>query len=111
MKKQSTVIHVEKEPKYVDSLTGFHLDGYPNPFNPDIVFQYEVREHTDVSIIIYNIMGNPVRRLLDRQHEEGEFRVVWDGKDDDRLELPGGMYFCRMIAGDEIKVLKVVKMR
>ena len=111
MKKQSTVIHVEKEPKYVDSLTGFHLDGYPNPFNPDIVFQYEVREHTDVSIIIYNIMGNPVRRLLNRQHEEGEFRVVWDGKDDDRLELPGGMYFCRMIAGDEIKVLKVVKMR
>ena len=37
-------------------------------------------------------MGNPVRRLLDRQHEEGEFRVVWDGKDDFGDRIGKGVY-------------------
>ena len=106
-----TVLCAEEASNRVPLPSSVRLDGYPNPFNPEIVLEYEIGKPATVSIVIYNIMGNPVRRLPDVWREEGKHSTVWDGKGENRTELPGGLYIARMVAGNEIRNLKLVKMK
>jgi len=60
----------------------------PNPFNPVAEISYAVPERSRVSIGVYNVQGQLVRRLVDRVISPGDYRVIWDGKGKRRLLLP-----------------------
>ncbi|MDW7679925.1 MAG: cohesin domain-containing protein, partial [bacterium] len=57
---------------------------YPNPFNAATVIEYEIPENINrVTAVIYNILGQPIRRLMDNASlESGVHQLVWDGVDD-----------------------------
>ncbi len=68
------------------------LSVYPNPFNPRTTIQFELQESSQVSLIVYNILGQQVKRLSDVFMQKGTYSVQWDGKNDYGEPLPSGMY-------------------
>ena len=81
---------------------------YPNPFNPSTTIHYAVpgggrrTEERDwitsnhTTLIIYNILGQEVRVLVDGYQGPGHFTASWDGRDDRGSEVPCGVYFYRL---------------
>jgi hypothetical protein len=70
---------------------------YPNPFNPSTNMEFSLPEATHVSLEVFNILGQNVRRLLDRDMPAGVHRVVFDGRNDRGTRLATGVYFYRMV--------------
>ena len=84
---------------------------YPNPFNPETTFEYQLPQTTNISIRIYNVMGNLVREFTDGRQGPGRYRVTWDGKDDSGRRLTSGIYFFRMEAETFSRVRKMTLIR
>ncbi len=77
--------------------TALHTN-YPNPVRDATTIEYELAEPGEVTIEIYNVLGQRVRRLVDREHEAGTYTVRWDGRNDAGKRVASGPYFYRMQA-------------
>ena len=105
-KKHTTSINMsERRPEKID------LQVYPNPFNPQTEIQYDIQHSTHVSIKIYNVLGSPIRTLVDKVEMAGYHVVTWDGKDDNQHVVASGIYFCLMRAGSLIDTEKLLFVR
>jgi hypothetical protein len=92
--------------------TAFALhNNYPNPFNPVTNILYDVPELTDVTLEIFNVMGQRVRTLAQGSHEPGRYQIVWNATNDIGESLSSGMYIYRIQAGDFVSVKKLVLMK
>lgn len=69
------------------------FSNYPNPFNPITNIEYVLPQAGQVTLIIYSILGQKVRTLVDEEYPAGHFAVTWDGKDDYGNILSSGTYF------------------
>jgi ligand-binding sensor domain-containing protein len=76
------------------------LQNYPNPFNPTTTIKYQLPKATDVSITIYNLLGQKVRTLVNDFKEPGSFEVDWDSLNDSGIQIASGVYIYRIQAGD-----------
>ncbi|MCF7796794.1 MAG: T9SS type A sorting domain-containing protein [Lentisphaeria bacterium] len=84
-----------------DELTGVPTDfalkqNYPNPFNPTTTIGFEVPEHSNVHLGIYNVLGQEVRSLVRGNYTPGRYQVVWDATDNHGSRVVSGVYFYRM---------------
>jgi len=114
------------------------LQNYPNPFNTSTIIPFTVTRsevngsrfivnsptHTTqqsvnssqlmvhsplhTTLVIYNILGEKVRTLVDEEKPPGEYRVMWDGKDETGKEVASGVYFCKLKVGDFSQSRKLV---
>lgn len=84
---------------------------YPNPFNPTSTIQYDIPEAANVTLVIYDILGREVIRLVDRQIQPGYHRAVWDAKDHVGGAMPTGIYFARLLTPDYTKSIKMLLLR
>jgi hypothetical protein len=75
--------------------TALHAN-YPNPVRSATTIEYQLAESGPVSIEIYNVLGQRVRRLVDREHEAGPHAVQWDGRNDAGQPVASGPYFYRL---------------
>ena len=69
---------------------------YPNPFNPSTTIAFSLKEAGEAHLSIYNLQGQLVRSLLARSLSAGQYRVLWDGKDDVQQLVPSGVYLYRL---------------
>ena len=74
-------------------------EAFPNPFNPQTVIGFEIPVNSGVEIEVYNVSGQRVRNLIDRQLTPGAYRTAWDGRDNAGQPVASGVYFFRMKAG------------
>jgi endoglucanase len=81
---------------------------FPNPFNPSTTIEYSVPRTSHVNLTIYNLLGQRVRTLVDREMNQGSHPVQWDGTDDNHSQLPSGMYVYRMQAGEFTATQKLI---
>ena len=72
---------------------------YPNPFNPSTTIAYALPAPGRVRLTVYNLLGQPVRRLFEGARAAGHFSVQWDGRDDGGRPLASGVYLYRLEAG------------
>jgi len=81
------------------------LNIYPNPFLNNTIIKYTItNDLTPVSIIIFNTVGKKIAIPLDRvEKPTGTYKVVFDGS-----QLPAGIYYCRLRAGDHIETRKMI---
>lgn len=84
---------------------------YPNPFNPETEIHYQVPEEVSVKIVIFNLLGQRVRVLVDSEHEIGAYSALWDGRDDRGISVPSGVYVVRMQAGDFVAQNKMTLLK
>ncbi len=84
---------------------------YPNPFNPTTNIQFAVPRESQVTLTIYNILGQKVRTLVDDNRAAGRFEIVWDGKDDHGATVGTGLYLYRLQAGDHAIVRKMLLLK
>ncbi len=92
-------------------LPGFRLmPNYPNPFNPSTTIAYAVPAGT-VHLAIFDVRGGAVAVLRDGFHEEGEHRVIWDGRGRDGAPVAGGVYFIRLTAGGQTLSRKILLLK
>ena len=72
------------------------LQNYPNPFNSNTIIRYSLPEESRVSIIIYDILGQQVKELINEVQEPGYKSVSWDGKNNLARPTGSGVYLFRM---------------
>ena len=89
------------------------LPNYPNPFNPETWIPYHLARSADVSILIHNILGQPVRRLeIGRRHAgryiERSQAAYWDGRNDAGELVTSGIYFYSIEVGEFSATRKMV---
>jgi hypothetical protein len=75
---------------------------YPNPFNPTTNITYDLPDAAIVSLVVYNVLGQEVARLVDGQTQSaGVYRVTWDGLDQSGSKVATGMYFYQLQSGEK----------
>lgn len=83
----------------------------PNPFNASTLIGFTLRAAGPVHLAVYNILGHPVRTLVQGEMEPGGRFIEWDGADDQRRDLPSGVYFYRLSTRDGTETRKMVLLR
>ena len=76
---------------------------YPNPFNPVTKINYAIPVDSDVSLILYNLRGHEVARLVDSKRIAGNHSISWNASN-----VASGIYFYRLKAGDFVQTRKMV---
>ncbi len=90
----------------------FHLyQNYPNPFNPSTTIRYSVPFSSTVRISVYNLLGQRVEELVDKNHKAGEFAVLWDGTNSGSGLVRSGIYFVRLESGAFTLVRKMILLK
>jgi len=107
---------LNSEPSGVDSgvpLGDSRILGIsPNPFNPRTMVAFQLREPAPVDIVVYDAAGRVVRMLLRaRELAPGDHEVAWDGTDAAGKSVASGVYFCRLLAGEETDVRRMVLLK
>jgi hypothetical protein len=90
---------------------GIVAQNFPNPFNAGTMIDIKIARATAVNIEIFNVKGQRVRTLVNRQMSPGQWRFDWDGSDDRGSDMPSGVYFYRLKAGDNIETKKMVLLK
>lgn len=65
---------------------------YPNPFNIQTTVHFNCTKNENVSIYISDMNGKRIRTLINQQVKEGDYDVIWDGKNGAGNDMPSGTY-------------------
>ncbi|MBD3170246.1 MAG: T9SS type A sorting domain-containing protein [candidate division Zixibacteria bacterium] len=90
---------------------------YPNPFNPRTTIKYTIPDlgpqPAQVELVVFNILGEKVKSLVNTRQGVGTYTVIWDGSDDNGNDVSSGVYFYQLkVWGFPIgKVKKMVLVR
>lgn len=72
---------------------------FPNPFNPDTTIKYDLAESADVTLQIYNVLGQVVRTLVASEAQNaGRYQIRWNGMDERGVPVSSGIYFYQISA-------------
>jgi hypothetical protein len=86
---------------------GYNLNqNFPNPFNPITNIKFSVGKNGNVTLKVYNLLGNEISTLVNKRKPPGEYTVEFKGD-----KLAGGIYFYKLIAGDFVSTRKMVLLR
>jgi len=112
---RTTDIGGEEEGSEKLPLTFELYQNYPNPFNPTTTIPFTVYGSRFIvdspirtTLRIYNIRGQLVKTLLNENKLPGEYKIIWDGKDDKGNEVSSGVYFYQLKAGEQKKIHKML---
>jgi type IX secretion system substrate protein/VCBS repeat protein len=90
-----------------DSPLKYHLSqNYPNPFNPSTTIKYELIRSMNVKIDIFNLIGQRIKTVLNKSMSAGTHEIEFNVND-----LPSGIYFYRIEAGEFKKVKKMLLLK
>lgn len=84
---------------------------YPNPFNPVTRIDYSLPQVTDVSLVVYDILGREIIRLVDEHKEAGYHQVYWQGHDRFGRSLASGIYIYRLKTSQYSRSRKLVLLK
>ncbi len=84
---------------------------YPNPFNPTTMVEFRLPKAGQVTLDIFNVIGQKVRTLVGGFYPAGTFKLLWDANDDFGQKVPTGIYFYRLKVGDFISMKKMILMK
>jgi DNA/RNA endonuclease YhcR with UshA esterase domain len=109
------------EPRKADDFTGIRTgietlstlpeeyslsQNYPNPFNPTTTIQYSLQKAGNVSIRLFNTLGQEVMKVVDQYHNAGKYQININAS-----KLASGIYFYTLKTADFVKTMKLVLMK
>lgn len=81
---------------------------YPNPFNPTTTINFQLPASEKVVINIYDMLGNKVRTLVNRNVSAGYHSVMWNATNDNGVSMSSGTYFYHIQAGQNNSTKKML---
>jgi len=88
---------------------GIDISGnFPNPFNASTTIEFTLPASENVSLVICNVLGQRVRRLIDGRFTPGRHAVRWDGLDDDGMSVSSGVYLAFLMAGQTVETHRML---
>ena len=84
---------------------------YPNPFNPITTISYDIPKHSYVSIIIYDMMGREITRLVEQNQSSGFKSVLWNATDKYGKKVSAGLYLYKIQTGEYIDTKKMILLK
>ena len=81
---------------------------YPNPFNPATTIRFALKDAGNVSLKIYSIDGRLVKTLVNDNMPSGDYKIFWNGMDDNNIPVPTGTYLYRIEADNYTKTMKAL---
>ena len=87
---------------------------YPNPFNPSTKIRFSVptaASRSFVTLKIYNVLGNEVVTLVNEKKPAGTYEVEFSAESGNGTELPSGVYFYRLTAGNLVQTMKMILLK
>ena len=112
---------VAGDPAYVESMlleilsqipSEFALgQNYPNPFNPITSLDYLLPRRSDVSIRVYNMLGQEIITLLRQEQPYGKYSVSWNGLDKYGKQVASGVYFTELKSRNIRRVTKMLLLK
>ncbi len=82
------------------------IGSYPNPFNASATISYGLPSTSDVTLEIFNVLGQKVTTLVDKQQQAGYYQIVWNAGDQ-----ATGIYFCKLRANDFSQIKKMLMLK
>jgi hypothetical protein len=110
----SLTLRIHKWPVGVTTImpTRTELRGtFPNPFNPVTTVSFSLAEQADVTLTVYNTLGQPVRTVVHQRMSAGFHAIRWNGRDNAGRAVSSGVYLVRMTAGTYTNVMRVTMVR
>ena len=80
----------------------------PNPFNPETIISYVLPQSEQVKLVIYNVLGQEIRTLVNALQPAGRYRVVWNSRDDFGRSVSSGIYLYQITAGEFTSTRKML---
>jgi len=106
--------------KYEHEITHINIDkkaeipnqfslqqNYPNPFNPITTIQYSLTNGTNVTLNIFNTLGQTVKSINSGFQQAGSYQFVWDGTNNEGDQINSGVYLYQIITDDFTVVKKM----
>lgn len=84
---------------------------YPNPFNAGTDIRYSLPYRSQVTIEIFNLLGQKIKTVVDEEKPAGNYTVTWDGTDDRGNTVASGIYFYRIKAGNHVDSKKMLMLK
>ncbi|MFC1619425.1 T9SS type A sorting domain-containing protein, partial [Candidatus Neomarinimicrobiota bacterium] len=84
---------------------------YPNPFNPVSTIEYELPHGSELSLVIYDLLGREVARLAEGYTEAGYHQAQWDRRDDRGREVSSGIYLARLMTPEYTRSIRMVLLK
>ena len=79
--------------------TSFQLkQNFPNPFNPSTTISFDLPVRSKVTLTVFNLLGQKVSTLIDKDLPAKPYKVEWDGRSDSGASVASGIYFYKLIA-------------
>jgi len=100
---QSIITGVESSTEFILPERFSISQNYPNPFNPGTKIRYSVPQSSHVIIKVFDVLGNEIETLVNEEKSVGTYELTWDA-----ANLPSGVYFYQLKAGDYISTKKMV---
>ena len=79
---------------------------YPNPFNPTTEIDFSIANGCNVTLKIFNMLGQEIETLVNNYKDKGRYKVKWDAEGN-----PSGIYFYRLHAGTYTSTKKLILIR
>jgi hypothetical protein len=100
-------VTVEVQKSTSELPTSFSLSqNYPNPFNPSTAIHFQIPELSFVTLKVYDVLGNEIEKFVNEEKPAGTYEVTWYAEN-----LPSGVYFYQLRAGEYIAVKKMLLLR
>lgn len=84
------------------------MQNYPNPFNPTTTIQYDIPKASYVTLKVYDILGNVVDELVNKEQQPGKYNVQLSAISS---QLSSGVYFYQLRAGNYVKTKKMILLK
>ena len=86
-------------------------ENYPNPFNPTTTLRFDLPEVSDITLTIYNMLGQKVRTFNYQNTSAGYHSVTWNATNDYGGQVGAGVYLYQLRANQFVKTRKMVLLK
>ncbi len=115
----SATVHMNGQIVHVSSKlpNNFRLyPNYPNPFNPTTTLKFDIPDldhgaPVKVSLVIYNSLGEVVKEFYNGPLSAGTFQVIWDGRNQQGVSQPSGIYYAVLHADYFTSTMKMILLK
>ena len=105
----STILSVDD---IISEPTNFSLaQNYPNPFNPSTMISYQLPVGGDVTLKVYDILGNEIATLVNEYKPAGRYQIEFNSHSGKVRNLTSGVYFYQLKAGEFLQTKKMILLK